>query len=162
MRDAGAGNDGRHMTKFNPYDDIDPVETNEWLESIDSVLTYHGPERAHFLLNRMIDFARRSGAYLPYSPNTAYVNTIAPGRQPEYPGDRALERSLRPRDAGVKRVREEAEEACIGVELHPRRCASKRHEWELLAGVEHAEQADRSQQEPSAPEGGRPQRGANE
>ncbi len=82
------------MTKFNPYDDIDPVETSEWLESIDSVLTAHGPERAHFLLNRMIDFARRSGAYLPYSPNTAYLNTISPGRQPEYPGDRSLERRI--------------------------------------------------------------------
>ena len=82
------------MTKFNPYDDVDPVETGEWLESIDSVLTEHGPERAHFLLNKMIDFARRSGAYLPYSPNTAYLNTIAPGRQPEYPGDRALERRI--------------------------------------------------------------------
>ena len=82
------------MTKFNPYDDLDPVETGEWLESIDSVLSQHGPERAHFLLNKMIDFARRSGAYLPYSPNTAYLNTIAPGRQPEYPGDRALERRI--------------------------------------------------------------------
>ncbi len=82
------------MTKFNPYDDVDPVETGEWLESIDSVLSQHGPERAHFLLNKMIDFARRSGAYLPYSPNTAYLNTIAPGRQPEYPGDRALERRI--------------------------------------------------------------------
>ena len=82
------------MTKFNPFDDIDPVETGEWLESIDSVLTQHGPERAHFLLNRMIDFARRSGAYLPYSPNTAYLNTIATGRQPEYPGDRTLERRI--------------------------------------------------------------------
>ncbi|MEM8816213.1 MAG: pyruvate dehydrogenase (acetyl-transferring), homodimeric type [Pseudomonadota bacterium] len=82
------------MTSFNPFDDLDPVETNEWLESIDSVLTHHGPERAHFLLNRMIDFARRSGAYLPYSPNTAYLNTIATGRQPEYPGDRSLERRI--------------------------------------------------------------------
>ncbi len=82
------------MTKFNPYDDVDPVETGEWLESIDSVLSQHGPERAHFLLNKMIDFARRSGAYLPYSPNTAYLNTIATGRQPEYPGDRALERRI--------------------------------------------------------------------
>ena len=82
------------MTSFNPYDDVDPVETGEWLESIDSVLSRHGPERAHFLLNKMIDFARRSGAYLPYSPNTAYLNTIAPGRQPEYPGDRALERRI--------------------------------------------------------------------
>jgi pyruvate dehydrogenase E1 component len=82
------------MSRFNPFDDIDPVETSEWLESIDSVLAQHGPERAHFLLNKMIDFARRSGAYLPYSPNTAYLNTIAPGRQPEYPGDRTLERRI--------------------------------------------------------------------
>lgn len=82
------------MSKFNPFDDLDPTETNEWIESIDSVLTHHGPERAHFLLNRMIDFARRSGAYLPYSPNTAYLNTIAPGRQPEYPGDRTIERRI--------------------------------------------------------------------
>ena len=82
------------MTQFNPFDDIDPVETGEWLESIDSVLMQHGPERAHFLLNKMIDFARRSGAYLPYSPNTAYLNTISPGRQPEYPGDRSLERRI--------------------------------------------------------------------
>jgi pyruvate dehydrogenase E1 component len=82
------------MSKFNPFDDIDPIETGEWLESIDSVLTHHGPERAHFLLNRMIDFARRSGAYLPYSPNTAYLNTISPGRQPGYPGDRSMERRI--------------------------------------------------------------------
>ena len=82
------------MSRFNPFDDIDPVETSEWLESIDSVLGQHGPERAHFLLNKMIDFARRSGAYLPYSPNTAYLNTISTGRQPEYPGDRSLERRI--------------------------------------------------------------------
>ncbi|HNP36140.1 MAG TPA: pyruvate dehydrogenase (acetyl-transferring), homodimeric type [Woeseiaceae bacterium] len=82
------------MTDFNLYDDIDPTETGEWLESIDSVLLQHGPGRAHFLLNKMIDFARRSGAYLPYSPNTAYVNTISTGRQPEYPGDRTLERRI--------------------------------------------------------------------
>jgi pyruvate dehydrogenase E1 component len=82
------------MSRFNPFNDIDPIETREWLESIDSVLGQHGPERAHFLLNKMIDFARRSGAYLPYSPNTAYLNTIAAGRQPEYPGDRTIERRL--------------------------------------------------------------------
>jgi len=82
------------MSKFNPFDDIDPIETHEWVESIDSVLSQHGPERAHFLLNQMIDFARRSGAYLPYSPNTAYLNTISTGRQPEYPGDRTIERRL--------------------------------------------------------------------
>ncbi|NNF50808.1 MAG: pyruvate dehydrogenase (acetyl-transferring), homodimeric type, partial [Gammaproteobacteria bacterium] len=74
--------------------DIDPEETREWLESIDSVLSAHGAERAHFLIDRIIDHSRRSGAYLPYSPNTAYLNTIAPGQEPDYPGDRALERRI--------------------------------------------------------------------
>jgi pyruvate dehydrogenase E1 component len=75
-------------------DDIDPTETQEWLESIDSVLRTYGPERAHFLLEQMIDHARRSGAYLPYSPNTAYLNTIPTGQEPVYPGDRAIEKRL--------------------------------------------------------------------
>jgi len=75
-------------------EDPDPEETKEWLESIDSVLRMHGADRAHYLLERMIDHARRSGAYLPYSPNTAYLNTIPVGQQPEYPGDRALERRI--------------------------------------------------------------------
>jgi pyruvate dehydrogenase E1 component len=74
--------------------DPDAEETKEWLESIDSVLRVHGAERAHYLLECMIDHARRSGAYLPYSPNTAYLNTIPVGQQPEYPGDRALERRI--------------------------------------------------------------------
>ncbi len=82
------------MNDLNQFDDLDPQETQEWLESIDSVLQAYGPERAHFLLNRMIDHARRSGAYLPYSPNTAYLNTISPGQQPQYPGDRAIERRI--------------------------------------------------------------------
>jgi len=82
------------MSDFSRFDDIDPTETREWLESIDSVLGTHGPARAHYLLNQMIDFARRSGAYLPYTPNTAYLNTIATGRQPEYPGDRSIERRI--------------------------------------------------------------------
>ncbi|MEM1263323.1 MAG: pyruvate dehydrogenase (acetyl-transferring), homodimeric type [Pseudomonadota bacterium] len=82
------------MKPFSRFDDIDSAETHEWLEAIDSVLKSDGPERAHFLLNRMIDFARRSGAYLPYSPNTAYVNTISPGQQPDYPGDRTLEKRI--------------------------------------------------------------------
>jgi pyruvate dehydrogenase E1 component len=75
-------------------DDPDPEETQEWLESIDSVLRVHGADRAHYLLECMIDHARRSGAYLPYSPNTAYLNTIPVGQQPEYPGDRAIERRI--------------------------------------------------------------------
>jgi len=82
------------MNDVTPSQDLDPLETREWLESIDSVLRVQGPERAHFLIERLIDRARRSGAYLPYRPNTAYVNTISVGQQPEYPGDRALERRI--------------------------------------------------------------------
>src|ERR1700688_303470 len=74
--------------------DLDPVETREWLASIDSVLRAEGPQRAHYLLERLIDHTRRSGAYLPFRPNTAYVNTIAVTAQPEYPGDRSLERRI--------------------------------------------------------------------
>ena len=74
--------------------DIDPLETREWLESIDAVLRVHGPVRAHFLLDRLIDHARRSGAWLPFKPNTAYVNTIHVSREKPYPGDRALERRI--------------------------------------------------------------------
>ena len=76
------------------HDDVDPLETQEWLESIDSVLQAHGPDRAHFLLERLIDHARRSGAYLPFRANTAYLNTISVSKEKPYPGDRALERRI--------------------------------------------------------------------
>ncbi len=82
------------MTELPKLQDLDPVETQEWLESMDSVLKVHGSERAHFLLERLIDYTRRSGAYLPFKPNTAYVNTISPGQERDYPGDRAVERRL--------------------------------------------------------------------
>ena len=76
------------------HQDFDPGETREWLESIDSVLKTHGPERAHFLLEQLIDHTRRSGAYLPFKPNTAYLNSISTGQQPDYPGNRELERRI--------------------------------------------------------------------
>ncbi len=82
------------MTEPPKLTDIDPVETQEWLESIDSVLKTHGPLRAHFLLDRLIDYSRRSGAYLPFKANTAYVNSIPPGREPVYPGNRELEKRI--------------------------------------------------------------------
>ncbi|MBC2769379.1 pyruvate dehydrogenase (acetyl-transferring), homodimeric type [Pusillimonas minor] len=75
--------------------DIDAVETQEWLEALQAVLEQEGPERAHFLLERLIDLARRSGAHIPFSPNTAYVNTIPPGLEPAHPGNLALEARIR-------------------------------------------------------------------
>ena len=82
------------MSDFNITDDMDPIETREWLESIDSVMKIHGPERAHYIINKMVDHARRSGSYLPSAYNTAYLNTIPVGMQPNYPGDRSIEKRI--------------------------------------------------------------------
>ena len=75
--------------------DIDPQETQEWIESLESVLEHEGVDRAHFLLEKLIDKARRSGAYLPYTANTAYLNTIPVAHQKPLPGDRAIEHRVR-------------------------------------------------------------------
>ena len=75
--------------------DLDPQETQEWLEALDSVLENEGADRAHFLLEKLIDKARRSGAYLPYSANTAYLNTIPLTKQEPFPGDQSIERRIK-------------------------------------------------------------------
>lgn len=75
--------------------DIDPEETREWLEALEAVLENEGTERAHYLIESLVDKARRSGAYLPYSANTAYVNTIPVTKQKRFPGDPAMERRIR-------------------------------------------------------------------
>ena len=75
--------------------DLDPQETREWLDALDGVLEAEGPDRAHFLIEQLIDKARRSGAYLPFSANTAYINTIPVDRQVRIPGDQSLEHRIR-------------------------------------------------------------------
>ena len=75
--------------------DTDPQETHEWLEAIEAVLEQEGTERAHFLLETLIDKARRSGAYLPYNATTAYLNTIPVHLQQKMPGDATMERKIR-------------------------------------------------------------------
>jgi len=82
------------MTEIQKLEDVDPTETREWLESIDSVLKTQGAERAHYLLEQLIDYTRRSGAYLPFRPNTAYLNTIQTGHEPSYPGNREFEKRI--------------------------------------------------------------------
>ncbi len=75
--------------------DVDPQETEEWLEALDSVFRTEGPERAHYLIERLIDKARRSGAHLPYSATTAYLNTIHASDEPPMPGEPGLEHRIR-------------------------------------------------------------------
>ena len=75
--------------------DPDPQETREWLDALDGVIENEGSKRAHQLLEKLIDKTRRSGAYLPFSANTAYINTIPPHKQGPFPGERAMERRVR-------------------------------------------------------------------
>ena len=75
--------------------DIDPQETREWLEALAGVLEAEGPDRAHFLIEQLIDKARRSGAWLPFSANTAYINTIPVDQQVRIPGDQNIEHKIR-------------------------------------------------------------------
>jgi len=76
-------------------EDTDPEETREWIESLASTLEREGVERAHFLLEQLVDHARRSGAHLPFDATTAYVNTIPVTQQPRVPGDPGIERRIR-------------------------------------------------------------------
>jgi len=76
-------------------EDIDSLETHEWIEALEAVIEHEGIERAHFLLEKMIDKARRRGANLPYSANTAYVNTIPTHLEEPRAGDQAMERRIR-------------------------------------------------------------------
>ena len=76
-------------------DNDDVLETQEWLEALEAVLDREGPARAHYLIERLTEVARRSGSRIPYSPHTAYLNTIPTGLEPVYPGDPVLEERLR-------------------------------------------------------------------
>ncbi|MDT8447705.1 MAG: pyruvate dehydrogenase (acetyl-transferring), homodimeric type [bacterium] len=75
------------MDRPTRHQDIDPQETREWIESLQSVLEREGPERAHFLIEQLADNARRSGLHLPFKATTAYVNTIHKSQEAQIPGD---------------------------------------------------------------------------
>src|SRR6059036_1218583 len=83
------------LLQFPAANDPDALETQEWLDALEAVLEREGPERAHYLLERLIEKARRSGAYIPFSPNTAYLNSIPPQMEERSPGNVALEERIR-------------------------------------------------------------------
>ncbi|WP_159990503.1 pyruvate dehydrogenase (acetyl-transferring), homodimeric type [Pelistega ratti] len=83
------------MTTNEQLNDVDVAETKEWLEALEAILDREGPERAYYIIEQLTDLARRSGSNIPYSPNTAYVNTIPPGLEPPNPGNLELEARIR-------------------------------------------------------------------
>lgn len=83
------------MSEYKRMEDMDPQETKEWLDSMASVLEHEGPERAHFLLERLVRYVRRRGVYLPFDATTSYINTISAFQEKKSPGDPELEHVIR-------------------------------------------------------------------
>jgi pyruvate dehydrogenase E1 component len=83
----------------NPFsdsaNDADRQETHEWLDALSAVIEQEGPERAHFLLEQLLEHAREHSVDMPFSANTGYVNTIEPEEQERSPGNLELEGRLR-------------------------------------------------------------------
>jgi pyruvate dehydrogenase E1 component len=75
--------------------DLDPKETEDWIDSLDSVIQAEGISRAHFLIESLIDKARRAGANLPYKATTSYLNTIHTSEETQMPGEPGLEHRIR-------------------------------------------------------------------
>ncbi|MBT5097159.1 MAG: biotin/lipoyl-binding protein, partial [Candidatus Marinimicrobia bacterium] len=76
-------------------DDLDPLETQDWLESLSAVVAKDGNQRAHFLIKELINKAYREGANIPYTQNTPYINTIPPEAEVKSNGDQNIERRIR-------------------------------------------------------------------
>jgi pyruvate dehydrogenase E1 component len=83
------------MSFRNKIDDQDTIETSEWIDSLDAVMETQGNERAHFLIEALIDRARRTGIHIPYQGNTAYLNTIPAHLEQPSPGDHEIEWKIR-------------------------------------------------------------------
>src|ERR1700754_2464807 len=75
--------------------DVDPSETNEWLESLDTVIKTEGRTRARYLMLRLLERAREQQVGVPGLRSTDYINTIPPEREPWFPGDEYVERRIR-------------------------------------------------------------------
>jgi pyruvate dehydrogenase E1 component len=87
--------DATDMLRPNRFLETDATETLEWLDSISSVVSDAGRERAEFLLDRLRVWAEHNRVNVPYSPNRPYINTIPRDQQPPFPGDRDMERRIK-------------------------------------------------------------------
>ncbi|MEY4727309.1 MAG: Pyruvate dehydrogenase component, partial [Pseudomonadota bacterium] len=75
--------------------DVDSQETREWMDALSAVINAEGPERAHFLLEQLLEHARESSIDMPFSATTGYVNTIEPDQEAHCPGNIEIEERLR-------------------------------------------------------------------
>lgn len=82
-------------TGISNNNDIDPEETNEWIESLEGVVKRDGAERAHYLLTQLIDQAYIAGSTIPFTQKTPYVNTIPTELEAKSPGNQEIEKKIR-------------------------------------------------------------------
>ena len=75
--------------------DIDPEETQDWLDSFDALVGDRGRERARYIMLRLLESAREKQVGVPALRSTDYINTIPPEREPWFPGDEETERRIR-------------------------------------------------------------------
>src|SRR6478609_10396468 len=75
--------------------DADAQETREWMDALSAVIQSEGPDRAHFLLEQLLEHARQNSIDKPFSANTAYVNTIEADQEERSPGNAEIEERLR-------------------------------------------------------------------
>jgi pyruvate dehydrogenase E1 component len=75
--------------------DIDPAETEDWMQSLDQVVEQAGETRARFLVYKLLKRARQLQIGLPPLTQTRYINTISPEQEPDFPGDEAMELRIR-------------------------------------------------------------------
>jgi len=99
LKTNGNTNQARQVKKVvaepTSKDDIDPIETYEWIDSLNSVIENDGSSRASYLLNKVIDQAYKSGLVLPDTRTTPYINTIPPEAEIKSTGDQNIEKKLR-------------------------------------------------------------------
>src|SRR2546427_6564081 len=79
----------------NQLPDVDPRETKEWVDALDSVVDRAGRTRARFLMSKVLERARALQVGLPAMVSTDYINTISPEQEPWFPGDEEMERRIR-------------------------------------------------------------------
>jgi pyruvate dehydrogenase E1 component len=75
--------------------DPDPAETQEWIDSVDSIIRDKGKQRAQFLIRKVLKRARMLNVGVPELVQTPYINTISPEQEPSFPGDEILEKRIR-------------------------------------------------------------------
>ncbi len=86
---------GNYLHKISVNGETDIEETQEWLEALENVIQFKGAERTIYLLNKLVEKGYSEGIRLPFTANTPYINTIPVEQQPEFPGNRMIERRIK-------------------------------------------------------------------